>query len=88
MFPSIEVPASSTHQHPLSYMVMPGGLFEDEYFWRDHQTWLEESGYMLRPRYRVDWEPSWLKSNKDFLFCEDGKGALVSRASFEERLSL
>ncbi len=59
-------------------MKMPGGLYEDEYFWRDHQAWLAESGYMLRPRYRMDWEPSWLNSKKNYRFCEDGKGALES----------
>ena len=59
-------------------MKMSGGLFEDEYFWRDHQPWLAESGYMLRSRYRKDWEPSWLQSKRYHLFCEDGKGALVS----------
>ena len=87
MFSAIQVRPSPTHQHPLSYKNMLGGLYEDEYLWRDHQTWLAESGYMLRPRYRMDWEPSWLKSKKYFAFCEDGKGVLVSRTSFERRLS-
>ncbi|TBU31680.1 kinase-like domain-containing protein [Dichomitus squalens] len=62
--------------HPLSHEVLQGGLYADEFFWRDHQPWLADSGYMLRPRYRQDWEPSWLKTKKDPLFCEDGKGTL------------
>ncbi|KAL4246875.1 hypothetical protein ABKN59_008811 [Abortiporus biennis] len=33
-------------------------LFYEE-FWRDQQQWLEESGYMLRPRHKPDWKPSW-----------------------------
>ncbi|KAI3604625.1 hypothetical protein WG66_008496 [Moniliophthora roreri] len=31
--------------------VFPGGLNKGEVFWRDHQPWLENRGYMLRPRY-------------------------------------
>ncbi|KAI5825113.1 hypothetical protein K523DRAFT_283738, partial [Schizophyllum commune Tattone D] len=30
-----------------------------EKWWVDHQPWLESHGYMLRPRYRPDWTPSW-----------------------------
>ncbi|EKM54751.1 uncharacterized protein PHACADRAFT_96349 [Phanerochaete carnosa HHB-10118-sp] len=37
----------------------PGELQPQEFFWRDHQPWLESKGYMLRPRYRPDWVPSW-----------------------------
>ncbi|KAJ3477233.1 hypothetical protein NLI96_g10607 [Meripilus lineatus] len=33
-------------------------LLPDEIFWRDHQVWLQEKGYMLRPRYHPDWIPS------------------------------
>ncbi|KAF9005491.1 kinase-like domain-containing protein [Cyathus striatus] len=35
-------------------------LYGREVFWRDHQTWLKSAGYILRPRYRPDWAPSWL----------------------------
>ncbi|KAJ3527136.1 hypothetical protein NM688_g8170 [Phlebia brevispora] len=34
-------------------------LYEHEIWWRDRQQWLEERGYMLRPRYRPNWKPSW-----------------------------
>lgn len=34
-------------------------LEEWEIYWRDHQKWLEERGYMLRPRYHVGWTPTW-----------------------------
>ncbi|KAJ3481948.1 hypothetical protein NLI96_g7320 [Meripilus lineatus] len=37
----------------------PNTLLEQEEFWRDHQVWLAEKGYMLRPRFRPDWKPSW-----------------------------
>jgi len=30
-----------------------------ERWWRAHQPWLEQCGYLLRPRYRQDWVPSW-----------------------------
>ena len=72
MLPSVEGEVK-TKPHPLDATVFPGGLFRDEHFWRDHQPWLAESGYMLRPRYRHNWEPSWLKSKKKATFCEDGQ---------------
>ena len=30
-----------------------------EVWWLNHQRWLVERGYMLRPRYRPGWKPSW-----------------------------
>lgn len=54
----------------------PNTLFPDELFWRDHQVWLEEKGYMLRPRYRPDWVPSW-KDIYDSDMCEDGVFPMV-----------
>lgn len=56
----------------------PGALSEPEIFWRDHQLWLEEHGYMLRPRYRPDWVPSWKGSRKQWQRCEDGQSPKVS----------
>ncbi|TBU31687.1 hypothetical protein BD311DRAFT_656397 [Dichomitus squalens] len=34
-------------------------LTKPEEWWRDRQAWLAERGYMLRPRYRPGWTPSW-----------------------------
>ena len=34
-------------------------LFTHERFWGDRQVWLAERGYMLRSRYKPNWEPSW-----------------------------
>ncbi|KIJ27330.1 hypothetical protein M422DRAFT_784939 [Sphaerobolus stellatus SS14] len=34
-------------------------LTQDEEFWRDHQEFLEQRGYLLRPRYCLDWIRSW-----------------------------
>ena len=31
----------------------------------EHQKWLEEKGYMLRPRYRPGWVPSWENGKDD-----------------------
>ena len=42
----------------LFYKNFRGGYFTSEYFWRDHQPWLQTQGYMLRPRYHPDWVPS------------------------------
>ncbi|KAJ7902366.1 kinase-like domain-containing protein [Mycena leptocephala] len=49
-----------------------GGLSQFEFFWRDHYSWLKESGYLLRSRYAPGWTPSWLGSGKSPLRCEDG----------------
>jgi hypothetical protein len=51
-----------------------GGLSQSEAWWRDHQKWLQDCGYMLRPRYRPGWVHSW-KDKPDVLWftCEDGQ---------------
>ncbi|KAJ7502449.1 kinase-like domain-containing protein [Mycena galericulata] len=48
------------------------GLNQLEIFWRNHQPWLKECGYMLRPRYRPDWVRSWQGTDKLPRRCEDG----------------
>lgn len=35
-------------------------LTRREIEWRDRQVWLESCGYMLRPRFRPGWIPSWI----------------------------
>ncbi|TFY60100.1 hypothetical protein EVJ58_g5365 [Rhodofomes roseus] len=50
-----------------------GQLSEAELYWRDRQPWLEEHGYMLRPRYRPDWTPSWEGTSESHFMCEDGR---------------
>ncbi|KAK7681804.1 hypothetical protein QCA50_015151 [Cerrena zonata] len=47
-------------------------LLSGEVFWRDHQVWLAERGYMLRPRYRPDWVPSWKGTGERWQEHEDG----------------
>ncbi|OSD07009.1 hypothetical protein PYCCODRAFT_1464131 [Trametes coccinea BRFM310] len=50
-------------------------LADDEIWWRDHQVWLEQCGYMLRPRFRPGWVPSWQGTDRNPLSCEDGQMA-------------
>lgn len=66
------VPQPANHDQPLVAV-----LSEDEVFWRDHQQYLESKGYMLRPRYRPGWVPSWTKTGKSYLSCEDSVTWLV-----------
>ncbi|KZT13122.1 uncharacterized protein LAESUDRAFT_639482 [Laetiporus sulphureus 93-53] len=39
--------------------------------WADRQMFLESRGYMLRPRYRSGWIPSWKGTGKHPMFFED-----------------
>lgn len=49
-----------------------GGLLEDELPWRKRYNYLLSKGYMLRPRYKPDWTPSWIGTSKHPMHCEDG----------------
>ncbi|KAH9914994.1 kinase-like domain-containing protein [Amylocystis lapponica] len=49
-----------------------GDLRPSEYFWRDHQQWLESLGYTLSSRYKPNWIPSWQGTNKKYYHCDDG----------------
>ncbi|KZV68700.1 hypothetical protein PENSPDRAFT_753942 [Peniophora sp. CONT] len=46
-------------------------LFSVEVAWRDRQLFLESRGYMLRPRLRPDWVPSWRTMNGSIIDAED-----------------
>jgi hypothetical protein len=54
-------------------------LSSHEVKWRDRQPRLESKGYMLRPRLRPGWTPSWLSSGKPRRLCEDYPLLPVSR---------
>ncbi|RPD52335.1 hypothetical protein L227DRAFT_582116 [Lentinus tigrinus ALCF2SS1-6] len=73
--------------HPLYWKNVEGGLFECDFFWREHQQWLADAGYMLRPRFREDWQPSWLNTNKLYFRCEDGNSPLRSSIIDATRIS-
>jgi hypothetical protein len=49
----------------------PGGLHDEEIWWRDHSVWLKEFGYQLPSRYAPDWVPSWQGTDKYWALCED-----------------
>jgi hypothetical protein len=53
----------------------PGDLWPEEFFWRKHHAWLQDRGYLLRPRYQPGWTPSWTLpgAKKDWQDCEDGQ---------------
>ena len=61
----------------------PGGLDEFERWWVDRQEALERAGYMLRPRYRPGWQPSWTGTGKPYYDFEDGEvlGVSLSNAA-------
>lgn len=44
-----------------------------EIWWCLRQTWLKGNGYMLRPRFRQDWVPSWVESDKKWFKREDAQ---------------
>lgn len=56
----------------------PGDLDEHEIWWAERQEALEVIGYMLRPRYRPGWIPSWRGTDKFYLDAEDGQNVRVS----------
>jgi hypothetical protein len=56
----------------------PGGLGRHESWWVERQEALEQAGYMLRPRFRPGWQPSWTGTKKQFLDFEDGQSIGVS----------
>ncbi|KAI0745180.1 kinase-like domain-containing protein [Earliella scabrosa] len=65
----------------------PGSLYPSEIFWRDHQKWLEEQGYLLRRRYRPDWVPSWTGTKKSPRSFEDGHSSHNPQIMDAKRMS-
>ena len=57
----------------------PVNLSVTEVKWRDRQPFLESMGYMLRPRLRPGWTPSWISAGKHYEFFEDSVRLPVSR---------
>lgn len=55
-----------------------GGIDERETWWVERQEALERAGYMLLPRYRPSWKPSWAGTNKLYFRFEDGQKKGVS----------
>ncbi|KAH8107733.1 kinase-like domain-containing protein [Cristinia sonorae] len=65
----------------------PDGLELEEVFWRDHQPWLEQKGYRLRPRYKPDWIPSWKADGGNELGREDACPSMYPQVMDATRLS-
>ncbi|KAI0325878.1 kinase-like protein [Cubamyces sp. BRFM 1775] len=77
---------SSTPKRPPTYAVLSDAaaqrharltaqgiynLASFEVFWQQRQQYLHDAGYLLRPRYRPDWRPSWIGTNLHPRYCED-----------------
>ncbi|EPQ57119.1 hypothetical protein GLOTRDRAFT_127494 [Gloeophyllum trabeum ATCC 11539] len=65
----------------------PNVLSRNEQYWRDRQKWLQERGYMLRPRFRPEWVPSWKTTNKSPIDCEDSNMLWYSHLMDATRIS-
>lgn len=63
-------------------------LTDEEVYWRDRQRFLESQGYMLRPRYRPDWTPSWRGKPPDAVLDAEDAFALKVSHSLTVRLLL
>lgn len=59
-----------------------GGIGGPEIWWAERQQILENAGYMLRPRYRPGWSPSWITTGKHYFNSEDGQIQSVSFEAF------
>lgn len=57
-------------------------LVTSERFWRERQPHLQRHGYLLRPRYLPDWQPSWIGTNFAPMFCEDSIISNVGTQSY------
>ncbi|KAI0040984.1 hypothetical protein FA95DRAFT_1683498 [Auriscalpium vulgare] len=57
-------------RHP--YYRIEETLYDHEIRWRDRAYFLEDRGYLLRPRLRPGWQPSWVGTNKSPFDVEDG----------------
>jgi len=73
--PLTEDQASVRSEIPTDFSTLHGG----ERYWRDRQQWLASCGYMLRPRYRPDWVPSWGTDDLRWWLYEDAIATLHSK---------
>jgi len=65
----------------------PGDLLPSEIWWRDRQPWLQDKGYILRPRFRPGWVPSWSGNKKPWSSSEDGQVSISRQIMDATRLS-
>lgn len=53
-------------------------LREHEEWWRDRYEFLQSKGYILRPRYKPGWIPSWQGTDLIPVLCEDSMSTSVN----------
>ncbi|KAF9073656.1 hypothetical protein BDP27DRAFT_288585 [Rhodocollybia butyracea] len=57
----------------MGVQVSPPVKSESELWWTEHFGWLKDCGYLLRPRYRPGWKPSWRTGKDSYWNYEDGR---------------
>ena len=71
---------------PPDFVINPNGFLGEinriETWWIERQEALERAGYMLRPRYRPGWKPSWVTTGKYYAHVEDGQTLSVRAYAF------
>ncbi|KAK7691435.1 hypothetical protein QCA50_004834 [Cerrena zonata] len=58
-----------------------------EVFWQERYDYLKSQGYLLRPRFKPGWTPSWLGTNRNPHYCEDSIYSVLSVVIDATRLS-
>lgn len=82
------IPHSQAQTQPTTRSTGPyQTLYGHEITWRDRQPFLESRGYMLRPRLRPGWTPSWLRTGAYFLRAEDSVPLPVCRNDLTRNVS-
>lgn len=79
--PSTPIAGNSHNFHSEPPDRQVGALGVTEEWWRDRYDEIAERGYQLRPRYKPNWQPSWLESGKNFYSAEDGQPSKVRVAT-------
>ncbi|KAJ6551086.1 hypothetical protein B0H10DRAFT_1968639, partial [Mycena sp. CBHHK59/15] len=60
-----DAPASQSLSTPNSDQRHASRFKPGEEFWLGHRDWLKDQGYLLRPRYQAEWNPSWRDTDAD-----------------------
>lgn len=86
-------PTSAMASEGSSSSVDPNDVYTkftaSELFWKDRQQFLQSRGYMLRPRYRPGWIPSWkMNPTMKILHAEDRLSFRVSHTCYIHGLLL
>ena len=74
--PSSRIAEDDAHAHS-DCPTQVGARISTEHWWRDRYNEIAHHGYELRPRCQPKWQPSCLKSGKDFYTARDGEANMV-----------